>query len=362
MKNKLRYILLLPLSLLYGLIISIRNWLYDIEVFKSEKTTVPIIRIGNLRVGGTGKTPHAEFIISRLRDQYHVGLLSRGYRRLTKGFILADENTAAWQIGDEPFQVFLKFKTVPVASCEDRVEGVKKLLKVHPTLDLIILDDALQHRRIHGGLSILLTEFRHLFTRDSMLPGGNLREPKSGSKRTDIIIVTKCPDDIKPIDLRLIEHEINPEVYQSLFYSRYDYQEPVPLFSELIEKTWKFADIKTNKATILLVTGIANPTLIINYLEQYTGDIHKMNFDDHHDFSKKDISRIEQRFNSIDHPEKLIIITEKDAARLIHNKYVSDILKKHIFVLSIQVNILNNEENTLIKKITDYVAENTGNS
>lgn len=362
MKNKLRYILLLPLSLLYGLIISIRNWLYDIEVIKSDVSAVPLIRIGNLRVGGTGKTPHAEFILSRLNKQYQIGLLSRGYKRLTKGFVLADENTAAWQIGDEPFQVFLKFKSMPIASCEDRVEGVKKLLKAYPSLDLIVLDDALQHRRIQGGLSILLTEFRHLYTRDSMLPGGNLREPKSGSKRADIIIVTKCPDDIKPIDLRLIEHEINPAIYQSLFFSSYVYQEPAALFPEQIERVWRFHDIKANKAAILLVTGIANPSLIVNYLEQYSGDIRKMNFDDHHDFSKRDIYRIEQRFNSIEQAHKLIIITEKDAARLLHNKYVPDILKKHIFVLSIQVNILNNEENTLIKKITDYVAENTGNS
>lgn len=323
---------------------------------------MPIIRIGNLRVGGTGKTPHAEFILSKLQDHFHVALLSRGYKRLTKGFVLADENTAAWQIGDEPYQVFLKYKSVPVASCEDRVEGVKRLLEAHPNLDLVVLDDAFQHRSIHSGLSILLTEYSHLYTRDSMLPGGDLREPKRGSKRADIIIVTKCPEDIKPIDLRLIEHEINPAVYQSLYFSSYTYQNPKALFELEVERNWSFDDIRTQKATILLVTGIANPTLINNFLEQYSDEILNMKFDDHHDFGKKDINRIEQKFNSIEHPQKLIIITEKDAARMIHNKYVSDILKKHIFVLPIMVQILNNEENTLIKKITDYVAENSGNS
>lgn len=362
MNNKLRYILLLPLSALYGLIISIRNWLFDIEFLRSEKTKVPLIRIGNLRVGGTGKTPHAEFILSELQDRFQVGLLSRGYKRLTKGFVLANENTAAWQIGDEPYQIYLKYKPVPVASCEDRVEGVKKLLKAHPELNLIVLDDAFQHRSIHSGLSILLTEYGHLYTRDSMLPGGDLREPKRGSKRADIIIVTKCPEDIKPIDLRLVEHEINPAVYQSLYFSSYKYQEPKALFDNEIEKNWSFEDIRSQKATILLVTGIANPTLINNYLGIYSSDIHNMKFDDHHDFGKKDMNRIEQKFNSIGHPQKLIIITEKDAARMIHNKYVTDILKKHIFVLPIKVQILNNEENSLIKKITEYVAENSGNS
>ncbi len=317
--------------------------------------------MGNLTVGGTGKTPHVEFIISELNSLFRVAVLSRGYKRKTKGFVLADKHSDAKQIGDEPFQIYQKFRNIPVAVAEDRNEGVDKLLDLHHNLDAIILDDAFQHRKIRAGLSILLTDYNRLHTRDSLLPGGNLRESAKGSKRADIIIVTKCPSHIKPIDMRVIEHEIRPSIYHSIYFSSYTYDEPLPLFVRYADKHWVFRNIKKKKASILLVTGIANPKMIVSHLKEYTDDLRTIRFKDHHDFTKKNIAQIESEFFKIENSEKLILITEKDGARLIKNKLLPNSLKYYIFVLPIRVRILNDKETSFIKKITDYVTENSGN-
>lgn len=357
----MRYILLLPFSILYGIGTSIRNWLYDKGFISIEEKPVALISVGNLTVGGTGKTPHAEFILSELQSLFRVALLSRGYKRKTKGFILADNNSDAHQIGDEPFQIFRKFSNIPVAVCENRSEGIDKLIQLFPKLDTIILDDAFQHRKIRAGLSVLLTDYNRLHTRDHILPGGNLREYARGSKRADIIIVTKCPFDIKPIDMRIIEHEVSPDLFHEVYFSAYVYDEPLALFIKEADEHWLFSKIKKRDAGVLLITGIVSPRMIHEHLSQYTSDIQCINFNDHHDFTKKDLLMIEKKFKEMDNPEKLILVTEKDAARLLRNKNIPDSLKYHIFVLPIRVKILNNKETSLIKKITDYVGENSGN-
>lgn len=357
----MRYILFLPFSILYGIGTSIRNWLYDKGFISIEEKPVALISVGNLTVGGTGKTPHVEFILSELQSLFRVAMLSRGYRRKTKGFVLADSHSDAHKIGDEPYQVSRKFRNIPVAVCEKRSEGIDKLIEVYPKLDAIILDDAFQHRKIRAGLSILLTDYNRLHTRDHILPGGNLRESSRGSKRADIIIVTKCPVDIKPIDMRVIEHEVRPDLFHEVYFSCYVYDEPLALFIKYADEHWLFSKIKKRAAGILLITGIVSPRMIHEHLSQYTTNIQCMNFNDHHDFTKKDIIMIEKKFNEMNYSEKLIFVTEKDAARLIRNKNIPDSLKYHIFVLPIRVKILNNKETSLIKKITDYVAENSGN-
>ncbi|GAB1416466.1 tetraacyldisaccharide 4'-kinase [Paludibacter sp.] len=325
-----------------------------------EKSTA-VISIGNITVGGTGKTPHTEYLLSELQSLFRIAVLSRGYKRKTRGFILADEKSNATTIGDEPFQIYQKFPGILVAVCENRSKGIDKLLSIHPNLDLIILDDAFQHRRVKAGLSILLTDYRKIHTRDSILPGGNLRESAKGSKRSDIIIVTKCPSNIKPIDMRIIEHEVQPTLFHQVYFSAYQYDEPLPLFIKYASTHWLFNKIKQRSASILLVTGIVAPQMIYTFLSDYSDDIKTMNFRDHHAFSKKDFMIIEKTFYDISNPEKLILVTEKDAARLISNPELPKSLKYHIFVLPIRVNILNNKETAFFKKITDYVAENTGN-
>lgn len=361
MKRSARYFLLFPFSIIFGIISGLRNWLFDVGILPSKEKNTALITVGNLTVGGTGKTPHVEFIISELNSLFRVAVLSRGYKRKTKGFILADRNSDAQQIGDEPFQIYLKFKNVPVAVSENRNIGVDKLLDVHQNLDAIILDDAFQHRKIRAGLSILLTDYNNLHTRDSLLPGGNLRESARGSRRANIIIVTKCPPHIKPIDMRVIEHEIKPSIYHSIYFSSYTYDEPLPLFIRYADKHWTFKNIKKKKASILLVTGIANPKMIKSHLKEYTDDLQSIQFKDHHDFTKKDITQIENLFFKIENPEKLILVTEKDGARLIKNKLLPNSLKYYIFVLPIRVNILNDKETSFIKQITDYVTEDSRN-
>jgi len=219
--------------MIYGLIISIRNWLFDKEIIHSSSFKIPIISVGNLAVGGTGKTPHTEFILSAVQDEWNTAMLSRGYMRKTKGFILADKNSNSQLIGDEPYQIYKKFPFITVAVDEKRVRGVKKLQELNSNLELVVLDDAFQHRYIQSGLSILLTDYNNLYSRDLILPAGQLRERKKGSKRAGIIIVTKCPAKIKPIEMRLIELELKPESNQLLFFSTNIYDELIPVFPDL---------------------------------------------------------------------------------------------------------------------------------
>lgn len=362
MKKAIRILLFFPVSLVYGIVTYIRNGLYDFGLLPSKEKDTAVISVGNLTVGGTGKTPHTEFIVSELLSLFRVAVLSRGYKRKTKGFVLADQQTNALEIGDEPMQMYLKFHGVPVAVSENRSKGIDELLRRYPTLDVVILDDAHQHRRVRPGLSILLTDYNRLYTRDCLLPGGNLRESKrQGAQRADIIIVTKCPAGISAIDMRVIEHEVKPDMYHHVFFSTFIYDEPLPVFIRYADRLWLFKNIKQKKAAILLVTGIVSPQMILSHMKNYTDDIRHLQFRDHHEFSKKDIALIEKEFYEIPNQEKLILMTEKDAARLINNPIVPNSLKYHLYALPVRVKILNNNETALIKKITDYVAEDSRN-
>jgi tetraacyldisaccharide 4'-kinase len=343
------------------LITGIRNWLFDQGLFPVTEFKIPIISIGNLAVGGTGKTPHTEFLLSVFKNEFQTAFLSRGYKRDTNGFVLADKNSTSKTIGDEPFQVFQKFENVAIAVDEKRVRGVKKLLELKPEINFIVLDDAFQHRQLHAGFSILLTDFSNLYTRDLHLPAGSLREWKSGSKRAEIIMVTKCPDDFKPIDMRVIESDLKPETNQHLFFSRYVYDDLIPVFPESVDEKMTLKKIKDSNSDVLLVSGIVSPKAIENQLKKFSSSVQSMVYPDHYAFQLKDFVSIKSKFDKLSSENKVIVVTEKDAARIVSNHDFPNELKSNIYALPIRVEILNNQENLFIQKIKNYVVENSRN-
>jgi len=356
-----KHIILYPLSLIYGLIAAFRNWLFDQELLSSTEFKLPIISVGNLAVGGTGKTPHAEFILRTLQDEWKAAVLSRGYKRKTKGFYLADENSDSKTLGDEPFQIHRKFPKVSVAVDEKRVHGVQMLQELVPDIQVIILDDAFQHRYIQPGLSILLTDYSNLYSTDFVLPAGELREWKSGSTRANIVVVTKCPANINPMQMRIIELELNIETNQHIYFSCFEYHEMVPVFPEFVSKKWTLSELKEAEGAILLTAGIVSPEPIVEYLTNYTHELKSVLFDDHHDFNQKDFNAIIKKYEAIENTEKIIVVTEKDAARLVSNPLFPESLKTRTFAVPIRVSILHDQETLFIQKIKDYVAKNSRN-
>ncbi len=360
MKNALN-IILYPIALLYGLVVFVRNWLFDKEIIPSKSFDIPIISIGNLSVGGTGKTPHTEFLLSIFQEQFKTAVLSRGYKRKTTGFKLADENSTSRIIGDEPYQIHLKFPEVTVAVDEKRVHGVKKLMELQPELQLVVLDDAFQHRHIRPGFSILLTDYHHLYYNDQLLPAGRLRGPKKGSRRADMIVVTKCPADIKPIDIRLIETELKPEAHQSVFFSCPVYKQIRPVFPDATVENITIEIIKERSIPVLLVTGIVSPKPIVDYLSDYAENLKTLFFPDHHTFQSSDFNQINKALDTFISPDKILLVTEKDAARLLSNPVFPESLKAITFTLPIEIKILNNQEEIFTQKIKHYVIENSRN-
>ena len=359
MKEYLRItkeIILTPLSWIYGAIMYIRNKMFDLNILKSEKFDIPVISIGNIAAGGTGKTPHTEYVISLLCDRYHVAMLSRGYKRKTSGFVMAFNNCTPYDIGDEAYQIFQKFgNRIKVAVCESRVEGIKKLLEIDSDINLIVLDDAFQHRYVKPSVSIVLTEYNHPFYDDKLLPLGRLRESKHSIKeRADIVIITKCTDDIKPVDFRIFKKHLNLFSYQKLYFSKYRYDSLLPVFPE--SSTYiPMMNIFTKSDIILAVTGIANPIPLVKYLKTYKAVVKVMHFSDHHEFSRADINGIQDVYNKLKGRYKIIVTTEKDAVRIANNPYFPHLLKQHIFYQPINVEFLayssENFDDELIKKI-----------
>jgi tetraacyldisaccharide 4'-kinase len=274
---------------------------------------------------------------------------------------LANESSNSQTIGDEPYQIFKKYPKIKVAVDEKRVHGVKKLIETFPGIQLVVLDDAYQHRHIHAGFSILLTDFSNLYTHDLMLPAGTLREWKSGSKRADIIVVTKCPADLKPIQMRIIETEIKPETNQLLFFSTYIYDEIIPVFADSEAEVWTFERIKETKSNILLIAGIVSPEPIVEQIKKYTNEVETLFFEDHHTYQSKDYSLIKSKFDALNSEEKIILMTEKDASRIVSDPNFPESLKSRTFAIPIRVQILNKQETLFIQKIKNYVVENSRN-
>lgn len=341
MINILRKILF-PFAILYGFITSIRNFLFDKGILKSYSFDVPVIAVGNLSVGGTGKTPQIEYLIRLLSPKYKVATLSRGYKRQSKGFVLADSTSNAEILGDEPFQFYTKFKGIQVAVDADRKNGIEQLLSQTNKPEVILLDDAFQHRKVKAGFYILLTSYGDLYSNDYMLPTGNLRESRSGAKRTNVVIVTKCPENLSLDEQEKIKSKLKLDSIQQLNFSFIDYDEFV--YSD--DKTLKVSEIEN--VDKLLLAGIAKPDPFFAYLQK--GNDECLRYSDHHHFTAKDIDNIKNKSQN-----KLIITTEKDFVKL--KEFIP---KEQLFYLPMRSSFLSASEN-FDKIITNYVGTSTRN-
>jgi tetraacyldisaccharide 4'-kinase len=340
-------ILLLPFSLIYGLIVVIRNFLYDAGLFKSRKFDLPVIAVGNLEIGGAGKSPMTEYLVRLLKNEFKLSTLSRGYGRQTKGFQIVTATNTATQIGDEPAQFKHKFPDVTVAVCEKRVDGIEQLQTDH---ELIILDDAYQHRAVKPGLSILLFDYNSLRNPHWVLPAGNYREPFFGKWRAGIIIVSKCPADLPQDELETIVKDIAPQPYQQMFFTTINYL-------GLQDMDGKVSDVVLDTdTTVFLLTGIANPQPLVNHIKKYTLNVIHHNYPDHHRFSLKNITKLADEFAAHPAQKKVIITTEKDAQRLGEQELLPLVKKLPVLVMPIGISFLYHEHE-FNKMIIAYVRE-----
>jgi tetraacyldisaccharide 4'-kinase len=346
-----------PLSLLYGLAVIVRNKLFDLGIFPSTTIEdVAVIGVGNLTVGGTGKTPHVEYLVKLLHPKYKVGTLSRGYGRKTIGFHLATKDATTLEIGDEPKQFRHRFpEEIPVAVDGQRVHGVKKLIEKFPSLQVVILDDVFQHRRIKPGLQIMLTDYGRLFYQDNLLPTGYLREPKNGARRADIIIVTKTPDFFSPLERKRIMKEIKAQPYQKIYFSKIVYGDFIPLpTSSVAEKVTKEICF-TSGYSVVLLTGIANSHSLEYFLKDKVKELVPFRFRDHHEFMPADLLRLQEIFNEVKGEKKIVLTTEKDAMRLQKPglaEYLGDL---PVYYVPIEVAFQDQDANDFNHQINEYV-------
>lgn len=353
--------LLWPLSLLYRLAAGFRNLLFDFHILRSKEFNIPVISVGNLSAGGTGKTPFIEYLVTVLKGNFNVATLSRGYKRKTKNFIIADSNSTTEQIGDEPLQLKNKFPEITVAVDRNRIHGIEQLVKEDSMLKVILLDDAYQHRYVKPGLSILLMDYNKPVSEDHYLPFGRLRENPAEKKRAHIVVVTKCPSNMKPIDQRIILNDLRLFAYQKLFFSTIRYLEMVPVF-KLNEIPLTKETCKLKKFNIFIVTGIANSRPLRKHIRGISPRIKEVRFKDHHNFSSQDMKSIEQVYNEIENENKLIITTEKDSIRFQKFHNIADEFKKAWYFIPIEIEFLNSEENSFNNYIIDYVTKNRRNN
>ncbi len=299
-------LILFPLALVYDFITTLRNFFYNVKVFKSTRFDLPVIAVGNLSVGGTGKTPQIEYLIRLLQDDNKVAVLSRGYKRKTSGFVLLEDHHGAEDVGDEPLQFFKKFSKISVAVDANRVNGIEELKKsVNP--DIILLDDAFQHRKVRAGFYILLTKYGDLYSNDFLLPTGNLRESRRGASRADAIVVTKCPNDLSDEGKLKIKEKLR--IDRPIFFSTISYAETTKGSQHI-----QLNELKDYE--VLLVTGIANPTPLLAFLSEQECKVNHLKFPDHHRFSDQEIAQIQAKFDVVSSEKKLLLTTEKDYMRL----------------------------------------------
>lgn len=342
-------ILLAPFSLLYGFGVSLRDFFYRNGLLKGIRFNLPVISVGNLSVGGAGKTPHIEYLVRLLKDYLEIATLSRGYKRKTKGFLMVRSNFTVEQAGDEPLQFKRKFPEMTVTVCESRSFGIPEIVKRKPNTQVILLDDAFQHRSVDPGLNILLTEFGNPFTRDVLLPSGRLREWRSAYKRADTIIVSKCPIDITEEEKEAMIKEINPLSNQDIYFSYYNYLPPYYLlnadYSTQLKEDWD----------VLLVCAIAKTDYLVGYLETMVKSVQLMEYEDHHYFSKNDVAYLQKTFAAMPSQKKLILTTEKDAMRLEPHRPFFTTHQLPIFVLPVDVQFHFNEGEKFNKKIKEFL-------
>ena len=345
------------MSLIYGFIVCIRNLLFDLKILKSTEFDIPVISVGNITVGGTGKTPHIEYLIKLLSDEFNIAVLSRGYKRKTRNFILADIESGSDDIGDEPKQLKQKFPDVHIAVDRKRVHGIYNLLERIKDLKAILLDDAYQHRYVNPGLSILLVDYTRPIYSDYLLPFGNLRESKYGIRRADIVIITKTPKVLKPIEKRILIKELKILPYQFLYFTTYEYKNPEPVFRDNKMRI-VLNNIKNTRPSILLVTGIAQPAPLVEFLKNYSKTIDEMKFPDHHSYTTEDLGKIKVRFTRLEGKVKYIFTTEKDAVRFRELQISDDELKLSMYYIPIEVKFLYNGSKKFDNDIINYVKKN----
>lgn len=348
----LAHIILQPLSCLYGAVTWARNRMFDWGILSQREFDIPVIVVGNLAAGGTGKTPHVEYIVRLLSKSRRVGVLSRGYKRATKGFVQATPQSTPRDIGDESYQIYNKFGDhVMVAVCEKRVRGIEKMLEIDPKLDVIVLDDAFQHRHVKPSVSIVLTEYDRPVFKDSMLPYGRLRENQTGILRADIVIASKCPAGLKPLDFNLFDKYINLYPSQMLFYSRFRYGRLRPLFPDQAVDAPRLSELGESDM-LLAVCGIGNPRPFVKHLKSFRSRTKVNIFPDHHDYNRKDADLLVMRFNNMNADRKYIITTEKDAVRLINSPYFPHELKPYIFYLPVRVDFIDRNSASALPGLT----------
>ena len=342
-------ILLWPIAFLYHIVLTIRHKLYDWHILKTIRFEKPVICVGNLNLGGTGKTPHTEYLINLLNGKHRVATLSRGYGRKTKGFQLADAQSTYKELGDEPLQYFRKFPEIKVAVDEDRVEGVRKLLSSDFKPEVILLDDAFQHRKIIAGLNILLTEYQHLYSDDFLFPAGTLRDVKSAARRAQIIVVSKSPKYLDEKSKAEIIDQLKPLPDQKVYFSYLEYDELQPLNAKAENFDAKNAD------TALLFCGIAHPKPLINRLKQQYQHLETMTFADHHAYTENNVKDMMERFAQLESAKKIIVTTEKDAARMANSPYFCQFENAPLYDLPISVRF--HEEAKFNEEILRYVRQ-----
>lgn len=352
-RTLLSKLVLLPCSKIYGAITYVRNKLFDMKVLRQTEFDIPIVCVGNLAVGGTGKTPLVEYIAGAFRQSRNVAVLSRGYRRSTKGFIMAGRTSTPRDIGDEAFQIYHKFGgKVSVAVCEDRVFGINEIKRLNPSINLIILDDGFQHRYVKPTVSVVVSEYTNPIYRDSMLPYGRLREPRRGINRADIVVVSKCPDKMRPMDYRLVVKYLDLFPSQHLFFSHFEYMPLEPVFPDMAVAL-PFLDFLTPSDSILAIAGIGNPRPFVKRLKSFAAKVKVDVFPDHHNYTKKDIEHILARYKTLKGSQRIIVTTEKDAVRLACNPYFPYELKAHTYYLPVEVKFDAFEEGPDIVEVID---------
>lgn len=351
---------LLPLSWFYGLAVDIRNALFDMGVLPSVSYNIPIINVGNITVGGTGKTPHVEYLIRLLSDRYRVAVLSRGYKRKTSGYLLSSVASTIEEIGDEPWQIKQKYPDVYVAVDANRRRGIERLMTDEATKDVevILLDDAYQHRYVKPGHNILLVDYHRIISDDRLLPAGCLRERPSSSRRATTVIVTKCPGHITAMGFRVILSALHIRPYQQLFFSTFAYGTMRQLWGN---GSLDPEALRKENTHVLLLTGIGNPRQMEQDMRRFVQHITPLSFPDHHYYTKRDANTIHQALLALPKPH-IIVTTEKDAARLLHLQGLSEEVKRCTYVLPIEIRIMRDEKDKFDKTITSYVQENTSNS
>lgn len=352
---------LYPASWIYGAGVWLRNKLFDWGYYQEKSFNLPVICVGNITVGGTGKTPHTEYLIKLLQKQGQVAVLSRGYKRKSKGFVLAKPDTPVFTIGDEPYQMKQKYPAIHMAVDSDRCHGIEQLCRknVTPQPDVILLDDAYQHRYVKAGLNILLVDYHRMITDDTLLPAGRMREHESGKYRAHIVIVTKCPGNLTPWDYRDLTNRLDLQAFQQLYFTTLRYGKLRPLFNG--GKEYPMQNIHS-AVHILLLTGIASPKQLERDLSTVNQNIHPMAFGDHHNFSPTDMTEISQRFHQLPEGKRMIITTEKDAVRLMAHPHLPEAIKPYLYVLPIEVAFLQGQQDSFNQNIMDYVRKNPRDS